>query len=175
MSEAVPAISVIIPIYNVGEYLTRCLSSVGYQSFKDYEVIMVDDGSTDNSPQIAEEFAKKYSNFKLVHNTEKGVASARNLGISLAKGDYIAFVDSDDYIDVNYLKYLYSSAKRNKADVVHCNYGLYYIESGVVRPVVIRKPRARVMTNMEMVEHTIADFSMRSYLWNKLWKKSVYR
>lgn len=174
MNETAPAISVIIPIYNVGEYLTRCLSSVGYQSFKNYEVIMVDDGSTDNSPQIALEFEKKYSNFKLVHNTKKGVSSARNLGISLATGEYIAFVDSDDYIDINFLKYLYTSAKENEADVVHCNYGLYYLESGLVRPVIIRKPRVKVMTNMEMVEHTVADFSMRSYLWNKLWRRSLF-
>ena len=174
MKESVPAISVIIPIYNVGEYLSRCLSSVSYQSFKDFEVIMVDDSSTDNSPQIATEFEKKFSNFRLVHNTSKGVSSARNLGVSLARGEYVAFVDSDDYVDVNYLKYLYTSAKENNADVVHCNYGLYYIESGLVRPVVIRKPRVKVMSNLEMAEHTISDFCMRSYLWNKLWRKSLF-
>ena len=174
MKEGFPAVSVIIPIYNVGEYLSRCLSSVSYQSFKDFEVIMIDDSSTDDSPQIATEFEKKFPNFRLVHNPSKGVASARNLGVSLAKGEYVAFVDSDDYIDVNYLKYLYTSAKENNADVVHCNYGLYYKESGLVKPVIIRKPRAGVMTNMEMAEHTIADFCMRSYLWNKLWRKSLF-
>lgn len=174
MKEAFPAISVIIPIYNVGEYLSRCLSSVSYQSFKNFEVIMVDDSSTDNSPQIATEFEKKFPNFRLVHNPTKGVASARNLGVKLARGEYVAFIDSDDYVDVNYLKYLYTSAKENNADVVHCNYGLYYIESGLVRPVVIRKPRARVMSNLEMAEHTIADFCMRSYLWNKLWRRSLF-
>lgn len=174
MKESVPAISVIIPIYNVGEYLSRCLSSVSYQSFKDFEVIMVDDSSTDNSPQIATEFENKYPNFRLVHNPSKGVSSARNLGVSLARGEYVAFVDSDDYIDVNYLKYLYTSAKENDADVVHCNYGLYYIESGLVRPVIIRKPRVKIMSNLEMAEHTISDFCMRSYLWNKLWRKSLF-
>ncbi|MEE1076980.1 MAG: glycosyltransferase [Acutalibacteraceae bacterium] len=174
MKDSVPAISVIIPIYNVGEYLSRCLSSVSYQSFKDFEVIMVDDSSTDNSPQIATEFETKFSNFRLVHNPSKGVSSARNLGVSLARGEYIAFVDSDDYIDVNYLKSLYTVAKENNADVVHCNYGLYYIESGLVRPVIIRKPRTKIMSNLEMAEHTIADFCMRSYLWNKLWKKSLF-
>lgn len=174
MNESAPAISVIIPIYNVGEYLTRCLSSVSYQSFKNFEVIMVDDGSTDNSPQIAKEFENKCKNFRLVHNHKKGVSSARNLGVSLARGEYIAFIDSDDYVDINYLKYLYNTAKENDADVVHCNYGLYYIESGLVRPVVIRKPRAKVMSNIEMVQNTVADFSMRSYLWNKLWRKSLF-
>lgn len=174
MKEHIPYISVIIPIYNVSEYLSRCLSSVSYQSFKNYEVIMIDDGSTDNSPQIAQEFEKKYPNFKLVHNTEKGVSSARNLGISLACGEYIAFVDSDDYIDINFLKYLYTAAKENNADVVHCNYGLYHIESGLVCPILVRKPRTGIMSNMEMVEHTVADFSMRSYLWNKLWKRSLF-
>ncbi len=174
MNKNIPAISVIIPIYNVDEYLSRCLSSVAYQSFRDFEVIMVNDGSTDNSPNIAAQFEREFSNFKLVHNTKKGVSSARNLGVELATGEYIAFVDSDDYIDINYLKYLYEAAKEHNADVVHCNYGLYYKESGLVRPVVIRKPKAGIMTNMQMVEHTIADFCMRSYLWNKLWRRTLF-
>ena len=168
------AISIIIPIYNVGEYLHRCLSSVACQTFKDYEVIMVNDGSTDKSCEIAESFTKYFVNFRLVHNTQKGVAYARNLGVSLARGEYIAFVDSDDYVDPNYLLRLYSAAKEYDADVAHCNYVLYNIDSGFLHSVRIRKPRKGVMTNINMVRRTLSDFFMRSYLWNKLWRRSLF-
>ena len=167
-------ISIIIPIYNVGEYLHRCLSSVACQTFKDYEVIMVNDGSTDKSCEIAESFTKHFVNFRLVHNTQKGVSYARNLGVSLARGEYIAFVDSDDYIDPSYLLRLYSAAKEYDADVAHCNYVLYNIDSGFLHSVRVRKPRKGIMTNIGMVRRTISDFFMRSYLWNKLWKRSLF-
>ena len=167
-------ISIIIPIYNVGEYLHRCLSSVACQTFKDYEVIMVNDGSTDKSCEIAESFTKHFVNLRLVHNTQKGVSYARNLGVSLARGEYIAFVDSDDYIDPNYLLRLYSAAKEYDADVAHCNYVLYNIDSGFLHSVRVRKPRKGIMTNIGMVRRTISDFFMRSYLWNKLWKRSLF-
>lgn len=169
-----PAISVIIPIYNVGEYLYRSLSSVACQTYKNFEVIMVNDGSTDHSASIAEDFEKNFSHFNLVHNDKKGVASARNLGIRLAKGEYIAFVDSDDYIDPNFLYRLYTAAKKNDADVSCCNYALYNIESGFLHPIFLRKPRRGVHSHLNMAKHTVSDFSMRSYLWNKLWKRDLF-
>lgn len=169
-----PTISVIIPIYNVGEYLYRCLSSVACQTFKDYEVIMINDGSTDDSAEIASGFADNFVNFNLVHNTSKGVSSARNLGVSLACGEYIAFVDSDDYIDPNYLLRLYQAANMNNADVAHCNYILYNIDSGFLYSVRVRKPKKGIMTNMQMVKKTVSDFYMRSYLWNKLWRRTLF-
>lgn len=174
MSEHIPAVSVIIPIYNVGEYLYRCLSSVACQTFKDYEVIMINDSSTDNSPEIAGDFAEKFTNFTLVHNPKKGVSSARNLGISISKGTYIAFVDSDDYIDPNYLLGLYKAVKDNDADVSHCNYVTYNIDSGFSHSVWFRKPKEGIMSNVDMVKKTVSDFFMRSYLWNKLWRKSLF-
>lgn len=174
MDKRVLSISIIIPIYNVGEYLYRCLSSVACQTFKDYEVILINDGSTDKSPLIAGDFANNFSNFKLVHNPNKGVSSARNLGISLAQGEYIAFVDSDDYIDPNYLLRLYTAASQNDADIAHCNYILYNIDSGFLHSVRVRKPRKGIMTNTKMVRKTISDFYMRSYLWNKLWRRSLF-
>lgn len=174
MEKSFPAISVIIPIYNVGEYLYRSLSSVSCQTFKDYEVILINDGSTDESPRIAADFANNFPNFKLVHNPNKGVSSARNLGISLAHGEYIAFVDSDDYIDPNYLLRLYTAASQNDADIAHCNYILYNIESGFLHSVRVRKPRKGIMTNTKMVKKTISDFYMRSYLWNKLWRRKLF-
>lgn len=171
---SIPAISIIIPIYNVDEYLYRCLSSVACQTFKNFEVIMVNDGSTDDSADIAHGFDKNFKNFTLVHNEKKGVASARNLGIRLSKGEYIAFVDSDDYIDPNYLYRLYTAAKKNDADVSCCNYALYNIESGFMHSIKVRKPRKGIYTNTKMAKRTVSDFSMRSYLWNKLWRRDLF-
>ncbi len=174
MSDYAVAISVIIPIYNVEEYLYRCLSSVACQTFKNYEVIMINDNSTDSSMKIAQRFAENFQNFRVVDNPDKGVANARNLGIRLSLGEYVAFVDSDDYVDPNYLMRMYSAIKKYNADIAHCNYSLYYMDSGFLHPTKIRKPKAGIMSGIKMVRKTIADFYMRSYLWNKLWKKTLF-
>ena len=167
-------ISVIIPIYNVDEYLYRCLSSVACQTFKNYEVIMINDGSTDNSIHIAKRFSENFQNFRLLDNPRKGVANARNLGVETAKGEYIAFVDSDDYVDPNYLLRMYTAVKENDADIAHCNYILYYMDSGFLHPVRVPKPKAGILSGMKMAKKTISDIYMRSYLWNKLWKRSLF-
>ncbi|MFI3296359.1 MAG: glycosyltransferase family 2 protein [bacterium] len=103
-----PLISIIIPIYNSELYLERCLKSVLSQSFSSYEVILVDDGSTDSSLDICNLFAAKDSRIKVLHQENKGVSSARNLGLEAAKGDWIAFVDSDDAVKEGYLTSLWS-------------------------------------------------------------------
>lgn len=104
-------ISIVIPIYNRGYCLSRCLDSVLEQTFTDWECILVDDGSTDNSLQVCQEYATKDFRFQVVLQPEnKGVSQARNRGMDLAKGEYIAFIDSDDWIEANYLSGLYQSA-----------------------------------------------------------------
>ena len=101
-------ISVIIPVYNVENYLKRCLNSVLNQTLKDIEIICVNDGSTDDSAQICEEYALKDERFSVFHQENKGVSAARNKGLSLAEGEYICFIDSDDSIKENYLSHLLS-------------------------------------------------------------------
>ena len=93
-----PFISIIVPVYNVEEYIEDCLNSVAIQTFTDYEVILVDDGSTDNCPMICDCFADKYDRFCVVHKPNGGLSSARNAGIRAAKGDYLVFLDSDDFL-----------------------------------------------------------------------------
>ena len=113
-------ISVIIPVYNVEKYLTKCLESVINQTFSDYEVIIVNDGSPDNSQNIIDSFHKKYP--KLIKTYIKkngGLSTARNFGLCHASGDYILFVDSDDYIDKKTLEYCYTKAVKEGADIVH--------------------------------------------------------
>ena len=91
-------ISIIIPAYNSSEYLKRCLDSIVCQPFEDYEVIVVDDGSTDDTGKVLDEYAKRYSRIKAVHKENGGVSTARNAGLDKAQGDYIIFVDCDDYV-----------------------------------------------------------------------------
>lgn len=169
-----PEISIIIPIYNVDSYLYRCLASVACQTFRDYEVLMIDDGSTDRSLLIAQDFAASFYNFHLIRNKVKGVSGARNTGVQNARGEYIAFVDSDDYVDPSYLKSLYHAAKNSGADVACCNYALYSQDRGTHHTVMFRKPFTGVHTSKKIVNMTISDFRSRSYLWNKLWHRSLF-
>ena len=116
-----PKVSVIIPVYNVEKYLRECLDSVVNQTLKDIEIICVDDGSTDNSLNILKEYAQKDDRINILTQKNQGSASARNTALSLAKGKYIGFIDSDDYISKNYFESLYNSAKKHNADICATN------------------------------------------------------
>lgn len=114
-------ISVIIPVYNVENFLPKCLDSVLAQTYKNLEIILINDGSADNSGKICDEYAAKDKRIHVVHQENKGLSRARNTGLSLAKGKYIAFVDSDDYIDLDMYEYLYSLISKDNADMAMCN------------------------------------------------------
>lgn len=114
-------ISVIVPIYNVEEYLEECLDSVIAQTFSDWEMILVDDGSTDSSGEIAEKYAQQYDNVFVIHQVNGGLSAARNTGLDIAKGEYIYFLDSDDYILDNTLQIAYETAEKNSAELVIFN------------------------------------------------------
>ena len=114
-------VSVIVPIYNVEEYLEECLESIHNQTKDNLEVIMVDDGSTDSSAEIAKKFEEKYNNFHLYQKQNGGLGNARNYGIKFAKGKYIGFVDSDDIINPEMYKYMYKVAEKNNSDFAICN------------------------------------------------------
>ena len=96
-----PSISVVIPVYNVEKYLSKCVDSVLSQSFTDYEILLIDDGSTDNSGRLCDNYAEKYSCISVIHQENKGLGGARNTGIDHACEDYILFLDSDDYLYSN--------------------------------------------------------------------------
>lgn len=115
-------VSVIIPVYNSEKYLKQCLDSVVNQTLKNIEIIVVNDGSTDNSLQIIQEYVNKYSNVKLINKQNEGCYKARNIGLEVADGEYIAFLDSDDYIESNMYEKLYLKAKQTNADIVSADY-----------------------------------------------------
>ncbi len=119
-----PLISVIIPVYKAEKYLDKCISSITEQSFNNLEIILVDDGSPDNCPKICDEWAEKDSRIKVIHKANGGVSAARNTALKTANGEYIAFVDSDDWIDSDYIEVLYNAISECGADV-SCA-GIYY-------------------------------------------------
>ena len=120
MNDNLPVISIIVPVYNVKDYLERCVSSILCQTYKNIEVILVDDGSTDGSGELAEEIAKRDKRVKVIRKTNGGVSSARNVGIETATGEYVGFVDGDDYIDPDMYEFLYNLIAKNNADISCC-------------------------------------------------------
>lgn len=114
-------ISVIIPIYKVEAYLKECLDSVINQTYKNLEIILVDDGSPDNSGKMCDEYAQKDSRIKVIHKENGGLSSARNAGLDIATGEYVCFIDSDDVIDERYIEILHSMCAQNNVDVAVCD------------------------------------------------------
>lgn len=119
-----PKISIIVPVYNVQDYLEKCLDSILNQTFTEFEVILVDDGSQDASPSICDEYAIKDSRIKVIHQDNKGVSHARNRGLNLATGDYIGFVDPDDYIDERMYEFLVHKIEEVGADLAICSFSV---------------------------------------------------
>lgn len=119
-----PKITVIIPVFNAGQYIEQCLCSLLNQTFLDAELILIDDGSTDSSAFLCDKYAEKYPQIRAYHLENSGPARARNQGLLQAQGDYIAFVDADDYVAPNYLEVLYNCAVQNCSDIVICNYSI---------------------------------------------------
>ena len=114
-------ISVIIPIYNVEAYLDECIASVIAQTYSNLEIILVDDGSPDNCPQMCDEWAAKDSRIRVIHKENGGLSDARNAGIDIATGEYIAFVDSDDWIEPEMYEIMLAALKNENADICACN------------------------------------------------------
>ena len=119
-------ITVVLPIYNVSAYLKRCIESVIHQTYENLDIILVDDGSTDDSGIICDEYASIDSRITVVHKENGGLSDARNKGIELAKGQFITFIDSDDYIDDDYVEYLYNLIKRYNTRMSICSHTVVY-------------------------------------------------
>ena len=125
-------LSVIIPVYNVEKYLDKCLSSVINQTLHDIEIILVDDQSPDNCPQMCDDYARHDSRIKVVHKENGGLGYARNSGLEIATGEYVTFLDSDDFVDLYTYKHLYNLAKSNAVDVLYYSFRRFTDEAKVV-------------------------------------------
>lgn len=115
-----PLISIIIPCYKVEKYINRCLYSITHQTIRDIEIIVIDDGSPDSTPKLCDNWAEKDHRIKVIHKENEGLGYSRNTGIKIAKGEYIAFVDSDDFVELNMYELLLSNAKKYNSDAVFC-------------------------------------------------------
>lgn len=122
-------VSIIIPVYNTEKYVVDCLRSIRNQTFTDFEAILVNDGSTDRSEEICRRFCAQDSRFRLISIPNRGAAGARNVGLQEAKGDYIAFTDSDDWLEPDYLEYLWNGMQKTGADIFYCD----FITDGVIK------------------------------------------
>ena len=165
-------ISVIIPVYNVEQYLSKCLDSVINQDFDSFEIIIVDDGSTDGSMKIAKEYATKYQNkIKLIIQENKGLGGARNTGIREANGNYIMFVDSDDSIKQGSLSYLYDEIQKADADIAF--FGIEFVKNdGTVNSILKPTENERIITSLE--EDPICCYIDPSVC-SKLFKTSLFK
>lgn len=168
-----PSVSVIIPVYNVEVYLKRCLDSVISQTYYNLEIILVDDGSTDSSGNICEKYAEKDSRIKVIHKENGGSSDARNVGIRIASADFIAFVDSDDYVEKQYIQHLVEILITNKADIAICGYCSGKREKF---PAIKRySPKVQCFDSKVILEGWHGKYKhLETVPWNKLYRKSLF-
>ena len=155
-------VSIIVPVYNTEKYLSKCLDSLVKQTLDDIEIILVNDGSTDHSQEILYEYKEKNpEKIRIISKINEGQGAARNVGIKAAIGEYIGFVDSDDYVALDMFEKLYKAAKEAEADLVTCNY--YYVMNGKEKKIDLYKPQKQI------------DLFFNSWVvpWNKLYKRSL--
>jgi len=165
-------ISVVIPVYNVEKYAERCFLSVAAQTYKDFEAILVDDGSTDGSGKLCDEFQQKDSRFRVLHKKNGGLSSARNAGIRLAKGEYIAFVDSDDIVSPEFLSRLYAAAKSSGADMSMCGNKVFSSVNEIGEE---RAPSpVKVITYDDYLRDIFKYHETYIPAWDKLYKRSIF-
>ena len=164
-------ISVIVPVYKVEKYLEKCVDSILAQTFADFELILIDDGSPDNCGKMCDEYALKDKRVKVVHKENGGLSDARNKGIEIAKGEYLSFIDSDDYIAPNFLEKLYTLAKNFGADISICDFLVIEEDKDATfidldKDVIMDKDSAL----LKMIFNR--EFSVNA--WNKLYKRELF-
>lgn len=165
-------ISIIVPVYKVEQYLDRCLESIVNQTYKNLEIIIVDDGSPDNCPQMCDEWAKKDNRITVIHKENDGLANARNSGIEICTGDYVMFTDSDDYIELDMVEFLLDLAIENDADVARCGFfvnpqdGDEYTEFSDF---------SKKLPNKDELIIDLTTSGLSGTAWNKLYKRDIIK
>lgn len=162
-------ISVIVPIYNVEKYLTKCIESIINQTYENLEIILVDDGSPDNCPIICDEYAKRDSRVKVIHKKNGGLSDARNAGLDIATGEYIMFIDSDDFVEIDMMESMMNNMIDNNVDLVVCNIKYIYDNSEKVK----YNQKDKVLDKYEAMQEYIKDGIVQAVAWNKLYKRNL--
>jgi glycosyltransferase involved in cell wall biosynthesis len=165
-------ISIIVPVYNVSKYLDKCLLSILHQTFKDFELILVDDGSTDGSGEMCDVYSKMDARVKVYHQKNQGQAVARNFAMKVAKGEYFGFVDSDDWVELGMFEKLYITAIKQNADVVICRLQ-NVTENGEVKDI-LGYDETMTMDKSQATSEILRDDKMQSFPVNKLYKRKIF-
>lgn len=168
-----PKVSIIVPIYNVEQYLAKCIESLLVQSLKDIEIILVDDGAIDKSPDICNEYALKDNRIRVIHKQNGGLSDARNVGIEVAQGEYIAFLDSDDWIEPRCYEFLYNHAIKQDADIAQCDYIEAYTEEVKIQlPNIIKES---TYTSVEALKLFYGEEYVKTVVvWNKIYRRKLF-
>lgn len=167
-------VSIIVPIYNVEEYLKRCIDSLVNQTYKDIEIILVNDGSTDSSLNICKEYANQHKIIKLIDKMNGGLSSARNAGLKHCQGEYIAFVDSDDWVEPNYIEVLLDVLEKHNVDIAQCS---YVKEVGQVNSSkIINQYNEEILTGKDAIKKLYIkdDYVKTVVAWNKLYRRNIF-
>ena len=167
-----PLISLIVPVYNVKDYLRTCLQSILEQTYKNLEIILVDDGSDDGSSSICDEFARMDQRIKTIHLPHSGVSAARNAGLAAATGELLGFVDSDDWIDHDMYQYLYTLMVEHDADVSACTYLLE--QEGRPSKIINNTGKLHIFSKKEIIRALVKNDLVKNYLWAKLFKRKLF-
>ena len=166
-----PLITVIVPVYNVEKYLKKCVDSIINQSYQNLEIILVDDGSTDNSGAICDRYVEQDNRIVVVHKENGGLSDARNAALDIAKGEYIVLVDSDDYVTKDYVSYMYSLLFENSADISACELKKIYSDTDRLE---VCSENVEVMTGCEALEYLLYQRKVAPCAVCKLYKREIF-
>ena len=164
-------ISIIVPIYKVEKYLDKCVDSIVNQTYQNLEIILVDDGSPDNCPRMCDDWTKKDSRIKVVHKPNGGLSDARNAGMKIATGEYVAFIDSDDYIAYEFIEKLYSVMINEQSDIVECD--VVRFNEGETPVCATEKIVTESFETEKSLSLLMAEKGFHQHVWNKLYKSDI--
>lgn len=165
-------VSIIIPIFQVESYLDKCIKSVVNQSYRNLEIILIDDGSSDRCPAMCDTWAEKDRRIRVIHKKNGGLSDARNVGMQVAQGDYVTFIDSDDWVEVRFIEILYKAIIQTKAEISACDFRKIYKKSEK-EIVTTDTVNVQLLTPKEAMQDILTDRSLHSVVWNKLYKKEL--
>lgn len=168
-----PLISVIVPIYNVEKYLARCVDSIVNQTYKNLEIILVDDGSPDRCPQMCDDYAEKDSRIKVVHKKNGGLSDARNAGMAVATGEYISFIDSDDYVSDDFFECLLDVMNKENSDIAECSVVKLYEDNRFDE--FSDDLSVKTYDTQDAMSALIAENPFHQHVWNKLYKTELIK
>ena len=166
-------VSIIVPIYNVETFLDECIISLIHQTYKNIEIILVDDGSLDNSGKKCDKWAKKDDRIIVIHKKNGGLSDARNAGIKIAKGDFLAFVDGDDWVSINFIEDLVKGLLKFEADMAICKF-VYVFPDGTIKVNSKMPKNPQILTRKEFFTKLVEDNEITNHVWRKLYKKELF-